>query len=99
MKNFDLFGGETEILEQDSNPNNMSKYQKTKLFYHYRKSTDEKRCSNCSNHIGGGYHGKQYHKCKLIGVSHSFATDIRVSAVCDAHSYPENYLELLRGKD
>jgi hypothetical protein len=97
MMGFDLFGGETEINETAKTVTHMSKYQKTKLYYHYRKATDSKKCGNCANHIGGGYHEKQYHKCKLIGVSHSIATDIRISCVCDAHKYSANYLNKLKG--
>lgn len=85
MKNFNLFGGENEILEAPKSFTQLSKYQKFKAMNHYRKAEGEKKCGNCASHLGGGYHDKQYHKCKLIGLSHSMATDIRVGHVCDLH--------------
>ena len=36
-------------------------------------------CRDCDHCISGEWHGKQYHKCKLYGMSHSDATDWRLS--------------------
>lgn len=51
--------------------------------HHYRLSTDEKKCKNCKH--SGYVHGlaNQYFKCKLMGISGSAATDIRLRNVCD----------------
>lgn len=84
MKNFNLFGGETEI---SAIPNTalQSKYQKFKTRNHYRKADGNKKCGNCKSHIRGEYHNNIYHKCKRLGISNSHATDIRVNNVCDLY--------------
>ena len=38
-------------------------------------------CKNCKSYAEYRYHNKKYKKCKLIGLSHSEATDIRKSDV------------------
>ncbi len=86
MKNYDLFQeGETEIVDQTASGIHLSKYQRIKASNHYRKSTGVNKCGNCAEHLKKNMHGKNYHKCKLIGLSDSEATDIQVGAVCDAH--------------
>lgn len=37
------------------------------------------RCKGCNHLIGGKYHGRRYYKCELYGLSHSYATDWRLS--------------------
>lgn len=74
----DLFGGETPIVEKV----NMSDYQRFKLINNYRLSNGPQKCKNCSN-ICKRQVGKVYYKCKLMGLSHSIATDIKVSHVCN----------------
>ena len=37
------------------------------------------RCKDCNHLIGGKYHDRQYYKCELYGMTHSEATDWRVS--------------------
>ena len=41
--------------------------------------TKEGLCRDCDHLIGGKYHNKQYYKCELYGVTHSEATDWRLS--------------------
>jgi hypothetical protein len=78
----DLFGNDTPITES-SKVGKLSKYQLFKLRYKYRKAeTKDKRCFSCANHQLYEYHDKLYHKCSLMGESHSAATDIRISNVC-----------------
>ena len=36
-------------------------------------------CRDCRHLISGTYHDKRYHKCELYGLSHSEATDWRLS--------------------
>ncbi len=36
-------------------------------------------CKNCKSYLEFRYHNKRYRKCRLIGLSHSEATDIRKS--------------------
>ena len=36
-------------------------------------------CKDCSHLISGDYHDRRYHKCELYGLSHSEATDWRLS--------------------
>ena len=79
MKVLNLFGEEVDAEEVSRNP---SKYQRFKQINHYRKS-DSPQCKTCKYHACYEYHNKYYHKCELLGISHSEATDIRVSFVCD----------------
>jgi len=37
------------------------------------------RCKDCDHLIGGKYHDRQLYKCELYGLSHSEATDWRLS--------------------
>jgi len=68
-------------------------YQAAKLHRCYRKSNSKDiRCATCDNHSSHRYHGKFYHKCRLIGSSSSSATDIRLSYVC--RSYVRNGVRL-----
>lgn len=62
-----------------------SKYQKWKYENKYRKADNSMRCANCKHIIG-----TRFYKCKLLGLSCSSATDIRLSNVCDRF---EEYIE------
>lgn len=70
-----LFNGFTPI-EVKAKPR--SKYQQWKLENNYRKADNGMRCANCK-YITGTH----FYKCKLLGLSCSPATDIRLSNVCD----------------
>jgi len=77
MKNLDLFGRETEAVQ---NPTILQ-------LARYRKATPEEKeagyvCKNCRYLITVDYHDKRYFKCEWIGLSHSAATDIRLSGIC-----------------
>ena len=49
------------------------------------------RCKDCDHLISGKYHGKSYHKCELYGLSHSEATDWRLSyPACAMYNMPVN---------
>jgi hypothetical protein len=74
----DLFGNEIK----PKTPKPKSKYQEYKLKYNYRKGTT-KMCKFCQNIRRYDYHNKIYSKCILLGESHSTATDIRLTDVCD----------------
>jgi len=39
----------------------------------------QQTCKNCCHLISGEWRGKRYHKCDLYGMSHSEATDWRLS--------------------
>ena len=61
-------------------------------------------CKNCCHLISGVYHDKRYHKCELYGLSHSEATDWRLSncacAMFDVEVDMKNWvpvLDLIRG--
>lgn len=85
MKNLDLFQeGETDVPVGEEKKM-LSKYQRTKLFYNYRKATGSNKCGNCAEHVKKHGNTSTYHKCKIIGLSDSMATDIQVGAVCNAH--------------
>ncbi len=81
MKVVNLFG---EIVESEQNKKrgSMSPYQRFKAVNKYRKS-DGPQCKTCEYHVIFRHHDKRYHKCELIGISNSEATDIRVSYVCN----------------
>ena len=69
-----------------------SKYQQWKYNNKYRKADSDKRCKNCKNLISKLAicpSEKNYYKCKLLGISSSSATDIRLSNVCDLFT-PKN---------
>lgn len=75
MKNFDLFGGETEKGRQTL----LNKAG-------YRKATLEEKnagtvCGVCAYSIRKKW-DKTYYKCELIGDSNAPTTDIRLSGTC-----------------
>lgn len=77
MKNFDLFGGETQAV----------KWPTLKGLAGYRKATELEKiagkvCRDCKNMERHGWHTRTYTKCVLIGTSHSEATDIALSGTC-----------------
>lgn len=39
----------------------------------------DQQCKTCRHLISGDYHDRRYHKCELYGMSHSAATDWRLS--------------------
>lgn len=48
-----------------------------------------KYCKDCSHLISGEWHDKHYHKCELYGLSHSEATDWRLSWIaCGKFNVP-----------
>ena len=56
---------------------------------HRRFGTKEHLCRDCDHLIGGKYHNKQYYKCELYGVTHSEATDWRLSyQACGMYNQP-----------
>ena len=56
----------------------------------YEKSVSfEKQCRICEHRITFEYHNKNYHKCRLQGVSQSEASDIRLSNICDCFKRKE----------
>lgn len=89
----DLFGElrpVKEFLNEEDRMRNESKYQEFKRSNHYRRADGYNRCKFCKHHFAMHYHDKVYHKCKLLGVSNSEATDIRVRNVCDLFA---NYMD------
>lgn len=90
----DLFGN--KITEEDFIIHKIhGKYKKWKYDNNYRKSEDqEKRCKNCLNLFGFSYHHKNYYKCDVMGCSHSVASDIRLSYVCDQFFKKEKNYEI-----
>jgi hypothetical protein len=65
-----------------------SKYQKFKAENHYRKGSlnPRKMCFFCKNLITlDQHHGRKHHKCTMLGLSSSSATDIRLSYICDQY--------------
>ena len=56
----------------------------------YRRSDRKERCSSCEQFIRCEHHGRVYLKCRLLGVSRSVATDIRVSCICSQYKRRDN---------
>ncbi len=64
------------------------------------------QCRDCCHLISGSYHDKRYHKCELYGMSHSEATDWRLSYLaCGMYNVPQNMVtwtplldQILRGR-
>ena len=49
------------------------------------------QCRDCCHLISGKYHDKRYHKCELYGMSHSEATDWRLSyQACGMYNVPQD---------
>lgn len=64
-----------------------SKYQKWKYEANYRKAENSKCCKTCRNCVGFVGYNKNFYKCNVQGLSHSAATDIRLSYVCDYYRH------------
>ena len=80
MKTLDLFGNEKEAVFVKKK--GQSDYQYRKQNLDYRLGDKNKCCKNCKHLWSFHYHGKNYHKCELIGISQSAATDIRLKNTC-----------------
>ena len=85
MTEKNLFGEEQDYSFQTKKlSSNESGYQRFKRLNNYRKSEmGGVSCRICKHKQTFDYHGKRYHKCDLIGISNSAATDIRLSYVCN----------------
>jgi hypothetical protein len=80
----DLFG--VEIDENSGDMKFKGKYQRMRYTNRYRKAQvkdGDKTCKNCKHHYATEYHDKIFHKCEIIGYSHSECTDIRLSFTCE----------------
>ena len=75
----DLFGN-----EEPAKPRPHHGYKLTKYIRRYKRSNDKiRRCKTCIHLAYTNPNGKRYYKCKLIGITTSEATDIRLRDVCD----------------
>ncbi|RLB96131.1 MAG: hypothetical protein DRH90_24885 [Deltaproteobacteria bacterium] len=85
MKALNLFGEMQDV--PDFRSGHQSAYQITKARNKYRlagsKTKSCKTCINCVYLESNSY--KKFYKCKLIGISSSEATDIRLKNTCDKH--------------
>ena len=89
-----LFGEEQPYIpEKDFSKESI--YQRFKRINHYGLADHpDLSCKNCVNRRSFDYHGKYYHKCDLIGFSHSESTDIRLRNCCDKFEYYEDEHEI-----
>ena len=80
-----------KIPERKAKINLKSKYQKWKYEANYRKSESNKGCKNCKYCVSFCNFSctKNYYKCSLQDTSHSTATDVKLSYVCDYYSESE----------
>lgn len=80
MKQLDIFGKEIEVekLNEELKKQTISRSTikgKFRMLYGYDETN---RCKDCVYHKCLHYNNKNYHKCKMIGISNSEATDIRL---------------------
>ena len=89
LKHPDLFGGETKIPEK---PRGWVQQRKRDIAYREQANSEDrtKCCKNCKHRITIKFHNRNYHKCALIGVSRSAATDIRLYHHCRLFQPSEN---------
>lgn len=78
----DLFGGETMVVPE-LKPR--GPYQEMRLKMGYRNAAKDatQRCGSCKRLYVVGSRTRTYFKCKLLGVSNSKASDIRLKGVCN----------------
>lgn len=49
------------------------------------------QCRDCCHLISGDWHDRRYHKCEIYGLSHSEATDWRLSyQACGMYNVPQD---------
>jgi hypothetical protein len=78
MRQLTLDGGEvewTEQMEQTAGTPSRKLKKPVELW----GITEDRKCGDCIHHQDYHYHNRHYHKCDIWHVSHSEATDIRVS--------------------
>lgn len=79
-----MFTGEIEeVVVPKKKKGKLGKYEAFRALNNYRKGTKEKCCGTCKISQRVGYNTKHYWKCQEMGFSHSTASDIRKSYVCD----------------
>ena len=74
-KQIDIFGNETNVQVQKSKKSKKTIKQKFRAINGYDESN---KCKDCVHRISSRYHDKILHKCEMIGLTHSEATDIRL---------------------
>lgn len=86
----DLFGN--EINETMPRPHHG--YKLLKHIRQYRLSDSKtRRCKFCRHRVQVWGNTRQYHKCRLIGITSSEATDIRLRNVCILWDMEVNTME------
>ena len=79
MKQLDIFGKETDI--NSLAPTNDIKTKDRTIKGKFRSSFGfykDHKCKECQHHIVLHCNNKNFHKCRMIGISSSRATDIRL---------------------
>lgn len=80
MKQIDIFGNEVDI----KNVIKKDKQKRLTIKENFRNKHGYKKgykCSDCIYFCCSSYHNKNYYKCKIMGISSSKATDIRLKDV------------------
>lgn len=79
MKQLDIFGKETDISllvhTIDIKPKDRTIKGKFRSYFGFYK---DHKCKECQHHIVLHSNNKKFHKCRMIGISNSSATDIRL---------------------
>ncbi len=78
----DLFGQDQRYSPE---PKRSSCYQIFKRNNHYRRAArkSDEKCRHCVHHKINSSFDRPYHKCEMMGISSSVASDILVKNVCD----------------
>jgi hypothetical protein len=83
----DMFGN---VIVETEKPRPKRPTIKSECLYpwNYRPSVPNgPRCRTCQHVAVLDYHNRRYYKCRLVGIAHSTATDIRSTWVCDRHVF------------
>lgn len=79
MKQLDIFGKETDI---NSFCDHIDIKQKERTIKGKFRSSfgfyKDHQCRECQHHVVLHYNNKNFYKCRMIGISNSSATDIRL---------------------
>lgn len=80
MKQLDIFGNEIDVeylFKENETNKSISRTIKSKFrsFYGF---DERNKCKECAHRVVIHYNNKNFHKCRMMGISSSSATDIRL---------------------
>lgn len=78
MKQIDIFGNEVDIIIEKKQKKRLTIKEKFRQINGFKKGY---KCYNCIYLDCVCYNGKNYYKCKKIGITSSKATDVRLKDI------------------